>query len=87
MVKKYRKILFVLAILVFIVIAAFFIYQHRYEKVDYKPLIGQCVRPDGGYILDIKSISIDGKIEMTYLNPQPINVSKAQTNTKAEDFI
>jgi hypothetical protein len=83
MVKKHRKILFVLAILVFILIAAFFIYQHRPEKVDYKPLIGQWVRPDGGYVLDIKSVSQGGKIEMAYLNPQPINVSKAQASTEA----
>jgi hypothetical protein len=33
--------------------------------------------------LDIKSISADGKIEMVYLNPRPINVSMAQANTKA----
>jgi len=51
--------------------------------IDYQKLIGKWVRPDGGYVLDIKSISPDGKIEMVYLNPRPINVSKAQANTKA----
>lgn len=50
--------------------------------IDFQKLIGKWVRPDGGYVLDIKSINPDGKIEMTYLNPQPINVSKAQVNTK-----
>jgi len=49
---------------------------------DFQKLIGKWVRPDGGYVLDIKSISPDGKIEMAYLNPNPINVSKAQTKIK-----
>jgi phosphoglycolate phosphatase-like HAD superfamily hydrolase len=49
---------------------------------EFGKLIGQWVRPDGGYILDIRSITQDGKIEMAYLNPQPINVSKAQATIK-----
>ena len=58
--------------------------------IDFQKLIGKWVRPDGGYVLDIKSISPDGKIEMAYLNPQPINVSKAKadiTQDKIELFI
>ena len=50
--------------------------------VYFQKLVGQWVRPDGGYVLDIKSISPDGKIEMAYLNPNPINVSKAQAKIK-----
>jgi hypothetical protein len=50
--------------------------------IDFQKLIGKWVRPDGGYVLDIKSIHSDGKIEMAYLNPRPINVSKAQADTK-----
>ena len=50
--------------------------------VDFQKLIGKWVRPDGGYVVDIKSISPDGKIEMAYLNPRQINVSKAQANMK-----
>ena len=53
------------------------------DTIDFQKLIGKWVRPDGGYVLDIKSISPDGKIEMAYLNPRPINVSKAQANVKA----
>jgi hypothetical protein len=51
---------------------------------DYKKLIGRWVRPDGGYTLDIKSISSNGEIDMAYLNPRPINVLKAQAFTKAD---
>jgi hypothetical protein len=40
------------------------------------------VRTDGGYVLDIKAVHDDGKIDAAYLNPRPIHVSKAQAITK-----
>ncbi len=81
--RKHRRVLLIAVILPVICVAAFVVHKQRSETADYGPLIGQWVRPDGGYILDIKSISTDGEIEMAYLNPQPINVSKAQANTNA----
>ncbi len=81
--RKHRRVLLIAVILPVICVAAFVVHKQRSETADYGPLIGQWVRPDGGYILDIKSINPDGKIEMAYLNPQPINVSRAQANTKA----
>jgi phosphoserine phosphatase len=50
---------------------------------DFRKLTGQWVRPDGGYVLDIQSIASDGRIKMAYLNPKPINVSKAQVTMKS----
>ncbi len=50
---------------------------------DFEKLKGKWLRPDGGYILDIKSVGSDGKVEMTYLNPNLIHVSKAQASMKA----
>jgi hypothetical protein len=47
-------------------------------------LKGKWLRPDGGYVLDIKSVGSDGKVEMTYLNPNLIHVSKAQASMKAD---
>ncbi len=81
--RKHRRVLLIAVILPVICVGAFVVHKQRSETADYGPLIGQWVRPDGGYILDIKSINPDGKIEMAYLNPRPINVSKAQANTKA----
>jgi len=52
-------------------------------SVDFQKLIGEWVRPDGGYVLDIKSIDSGGNIKMAYLNPRPINVSKARAEIKA----
>ena len=41
-------------------------------------LKGRWLRPDGGYILDIREVSATGAIDAVYLNPRPINISKAQ---------
>ena len=84
--RKHRRVLLIAVILPVICVGAFVVHKQRSETADYGPLIGQWVRPDGGYILDIKSINPDGKIEMAYLNPQPINVSRAQANIKASNI-
>ena len=44
----------------------------RFEKLK-----GKWLRPDGGYIVDIRSVQPDGKMDATYSNPQPIHVEKA----------
>ena len=41
-------------------------------------LNGRWLRPDGGYILEIKAVDASGKIDAVYLNPKPINVAKAE---------
>jgi uncharacterized protein (DUF2147 family) len=40
-------------------------------------LVGKWERPDGGYILEIKSVDASGKLDVAYFNPNPINVSRA----------
>lgn len=40
-------------------------------------LAGKWERPDGGYILEIKSVDPSGKLDVGYFNPNPINVSRA----------
>jgi phosphoglycolate phosphatase-like HAD superfamily hydrolase len=57
---------------------------------DYQKLVGQWLRPDGGYILDIEYCHPDGKMEAGYYNPRPINISKAQATRiagKTELFV
>lgn len=40
---------------------------------------GKWVRPDGGYVIDIRSIDpSSGKVEAAYFNPNPIKVTAAQ---------
>ena len=39
--------------------------------------MGKWERPDGGYVLEIKSVDASGKADAAYYNPNPINVSRA----------
>ena len=47
-------------------------------KTGFDVLKGRWLRPDGGYILEIRHVGGDGKMEAGYFNPRPINVSKAE---------
>ena len=46
-------------------------------EVTASTLIGPWVRPDGGYILQIREARSDGTLEAGYFNPSPIHVSTA----------
>lgn len=46
-------------------------------RPEFQKLIGQWERPDGGYVLEIRSVGPDGKLDATYSNPSPIHVSRA----------
>jgi hypothetical protein len=47
-------------------------------KTGFEVLEGRWLRPDGGYIVQIRSVEGSGKMDAGYFNPRPINVSKAQ---------
>lgn len=49
-------------------------------KMDLQRLIGNWARPDGGYVISIRRITPDGRVEAAYLNPRPINVSRAEAS-------
>ena len=53
------------------------------SKSGFEVLDGRWLRPDGGYILQIKSVDVGGKMEAGYFNPRPINVSKAQATKES----
>jgi uncharacterized protein (DUF2147 family) len=52
----------------------------RDDARGFQPLIGRWRRPDGGYVIDIRGIDADGKIDAGYFNPRPINVARAQAS-------
>lgn len=58
--------------------------QSQPGTADFKKLVGNWVRPDGGYNLVIKNVSADGTIDVAYYNPRPIRVSEARVRTKAD---
>lgn len=63
-------------------IAGFAVFPLAERNADYSKIVGQWVRDSGGYVLDIRNVQSDGRLEAAYLNPKPINVSKAIANIK-----
>jgi len=43
-------------------------------------LLGRWVRPDGGYVITIRSVGADGKLDAAYANPKPLPFSKAEAS-------
>ena len=48
------------------------------DKPSMQKLVGQWRRPDGGYVINVHSIDTNGQMDVSYLNPRPINVSRAE---------
>ena len=42
---------------------------------SWQSLRGRWLRPDGGYLLDIRDVDASGKIEAVYRNPNPIHIA------------
>ena len=41
-------------------------------------LIGRWVRPDGGYVIAIKGVDANGKLDAAYANPNPLPFARAE---------
>jgi uncharacterized protein (DUF2147 family) len=52
--------------------------EQKQSHSDYERLTGKWVRPDGGYILELKEVGKDGSLKAAYFNPRQINVAKAE---------
>jgi len=50
----------------------------KVEEVGAERLVGRWLRPDGGYVLEIRRAQSDGRLEAAYLNPRPIHVARAE---------
>ena len=48
------------------------------SESDFGILPGRWVRPDGGYVITIKSVDATGKLEAAYANPSPLPFAKAE---------
>jgi len=48
------------------------------DEVGAERLVGRWLRPDGGYVLEIRAAQADGRLEAAYLNPRPITVARAE---------
>ncbi len=54
----------------------------KQSPVDLPKLEGRWVRPDGGYILDLRDFKKDGSVTAFYFNPGPIKVFTATWDRK-----
>jgi len=41
-------------------------------------LLGRWIRPDGGYVINIRRIDAGGKLDAAYANPHPLPFAKAE---------
>jgi hypothetical protein len=49
---------------------------------DFQRMEGRWVRPDGGYVIELRDIKKDGSVSAAYFNPKPIRVYRAETMKK-----
>lgn len=52
---------------------------------EYRPLLGEWIRPDGGYVLAVTDIADDGEATVGYFNPRPINVERAEARSENDE--
>jgi len=52
-------------------------------KTGFETIEGRWLRPDGGYIVQIRRVDSSGKMDAGYFNPRPINVSRAQASKES----
>jgi hypothetical protein len=47
---------------------------------DFSLLVGEWIRPDGGYVINVREIKPDGSVDAGYFNPNVINVAEASVS-------
>ena len=58
--------------------------QHQHPAIGKNILAGNWIRTDGGYRIEITELLDDGKMEVGYFNPKPINVAEARWTIQDE---
>jgi hypothetical protein len=53
---------------------------HPPGEAGLQRIVGRWVRPDGGYVLDIRRADEGGELDAAYYNPSPINVAVARAS-------
>jgi hypothetical protein len=56
--------------------------QQSESDIEFQRLAGRWLRPDGGYVLELRDIKQDGNLKAAYFNPAPINVFRAKLERK-----
>jgi len=50
------------------------------EQPDMKIIIGEWVRPDGGYVIHVRDVNPDGSVDVGYFNPGRVNIAEANVS-------
>jgi hypothetical protein len=50
------------------------------QSGDLAFLLGNWVRPDGGYTITIRAVDTNGKLQASYANPSPLPFSRAEVS-------
>jgi len=58
---------------------------HTVSPDNFRNLLGRWIRPDGGYILEIRNVDPGGQLEAAYFNPRPIHVSQARLTSENKE--
>jgi len=76
--KQRRNWIIAVAVLVLLAGAGWAVWA-RFSAAQNAPgkLVGRWVRPDGGYVLDIRHAEENGRLDVAYFNPRPIHVGQA----------
>ena len=53
-------------------------------KAVFTVLTGRWVRVDGGYVISIKAVDADGKLDASYANPRPLQFYAADVTREAD---
>jgi hypothetical protein len=53
------------------------------DKTGFDVLKGRWLRPDGGYIIQIKNVDGTGRMDAGYFNPRPINIFRAEAKRES----
>ena len=66
-----------------ILICTFFLQvkgQASVKQGDFSVLVGEWVRADGGYVINVRGIRSDGSVDAGYFNPKEINIAEAKVS-------
>ena len=50
------------------------------EKPDFEVIVGELVRPDGGYVVHVRDVKPDGSVDAGYFNPSEIHIAEANVS-------
>jgi hypothetical protein len=87
--RMYIHTLVLVVVFAALATGAFFLLHGRTNagtgtQAAFDSLKGPWLRPDGGYVIDIRDVDASGKMHAGYFNPRPINVSQAEASREGD---